>query len=111
MNVLNIAPSVNMKDLASMYYKSKDLWYVAYVPLELLKFYKLNEINYQNNKSLIAKKHNVMPIILGNYDTTIRKYWLIDGNHRCICARELNYSHVPAIIPVKCKDPRFVKIK
>lgn len=106
-NILYTNQSIDIEDLGSKYY-DKGSWYIGYIPLNLIKFRKWNEHRYEDNKLIISKTNSVKPIILDEYDNINDNYYLIDGNHRCFCAKELGYTHISAIISTECKDNRIL---
>jgi len=102
---MNILPSDNLLKM------SKSSWYYAYVPLDIIHFEKRDENRYINNKTSIIQEKNVTPIILGEFNTELNKYTIIDGNHRCFCAKELGYKYIPGFVQKGINDINFIKIK
>ena len=103
----DIALSIDIKDLGNRYFRRKTSWYIANVPLNIIKYDNWEPYRYKHNMALISTTKSVQPIILGDFDKDNQKYTLQDGNHRSFCSNELGYTHIPAIIHIKNKDVRF----
>jgi len=102
-----IAPSINIKQLGNSWYTRKTCWYVANIPLNIIEFSNWEPNRYIHNKKLISDTKSVKPVILADFDVSIQKYTLSDGNHRCFCSNELGYTHIPAIVSKRKTDTRF----
>jgi hypothetical protein len=99
--------SLNIIELGNLYYEKKYKWYLAYIPLNIIDFSNWEPSRYNHNIKLISETKCVKPIILGDFDDSIKKYTLSDGNHRCFCSNELGYTHIPAIVHISIKDHSF----
>jgi ParB-like nuclease domain len=108
MTAPGIPPSLNIKEYGNYRYTRRTAWYLANVPLNMIRFESWEPSRYVRNKELIETTGTTLPIILGSIEDS--KYTLIDGNHRCFCCNELGYTHIPAIIHVSIKNDAFVKI-
>ena len=70
----------------------------------------INEIDYDIYKQY--KYHKNMIALCENEETRViivdcienNKFKLIDGRHRCYCANELGFTHIPAIVTKQLKN-------
>ena len=108
MTAPGIPLSLNIKEYGNCRYTRRTAWYLANVPLNMIRFESWNPGRYVRNTELIQTTGTTLPVILGNIEDG--KYTLTDGNHRCYCSNELGYTHIPAIIHVSIKNDAFVKI-
>lgn len=90
-------------------------YYYAFVPLNKIDYRLIHYWKIKRNTDYINKMNCVIPVKIGDdcldvYDFPLRrdKYSLIDGNHRCICCKPMNYTHIPAIIPNYIEDDDFI---
>ena len=110
MNAPGIPETIDIKQLGNSRFVRKNAWYIANVPLNLIDYINWEPSRYISNRDLIQSRGTVKPIMLGDIDTITGKYSLTDGNHRCYCAAELGYTHIPAIIHISIKNDAFIKI-
>ena len=108
MTAPGIPLSLNIKEYGNCRYTRRTAWYLANVPLNMIRFESWNPDRYVRNKELIQTTGTTLPVILGDIEDG--KYTLTDGNHRCYCSNELGYTHIPAIIHISIKNDAFVKI-
>lgn len=103
-----IPSTLDIKSYGNSRYTRRTAWYFANVPLNMIYFESWEPSRYVRNKELLQTTGNTLPIILGDKEGD--KYTLTDGNHRCFCANELGYTHIPAIIHISIKNDAFIKI-
>ena len=110
MQAPGIPNTMDIEELGNSYYETKNLWYIANVPLSMIDYENWDIHRYTKNKNIIKISRTVKPIILGDFNRTIGKYELTDGNHRCFCSNELGYTHIPAIIHNSINNSSFINI-
>lgn len=71
---------------------------IVNIPLSMISFTNWNSDRYKHNMDLIISTNSVLPIKLGYYDRSLKKYTLNDGNHRCFCCNQLGYKYIPGIV-------------
>jgi hypothetical protein len=78
-------------------------WYeevFQYIPIEQIKFDPWNNERAKDNLNKLVDTKS-MPPVIASFDSEKQKYILTDGNHRTNAAKELGYTHVPAIVSLK----------
>ena len=92
------APKITSWSNFDLKYINYGLYYLAYVPLNIINYLKLCQEKYQQNKRIMKKESSVLPIIVRKSKRLKGKYAIIDGNHRCTVAEKMGYTYIPAII-------------
>lgn len=108
------SPKITTKknfDLRDIDFRSE---YLAYVPLNIINCQKWSQVRYKDSKKIMQETNSVLPIRI--HRMNISGHWngiygMIDGNHRCTIAREMGYTHIPAIMEKSDGlDNRVIKI-
>jgi hypothetical protein len=72
------------------------------IPIKEIDYNIYKQYKYDKNMIAFCENEETRVIII---DEMINdKFKLIDGNHRCFCANELGYTHIPAIVTRRLRN-------
>lgn len=103
----NMKPLIGYDDAWRMYNKY-GLWYediLEYIPIDKIDMQEVwNKGRYKDNTEWLIKTGRFPPIRVG-YNEEMGKYEIGDGIHRTNVARDMGYTHIPAIASYKRTTP------